>query len=389
MKKRIISRYGTESLTFQGFENCVEYAENSFYPDLRVARDYTKEDYMLKAKQEFFHNIKTASKSHILDIGGFNLLNEFNLFKNGLVYRGQSPYVQVNLLELKFTILSIISNDSKFITTCNLQHDTDITHWGNDPFLHSGGFIIDDAPLPFRAMKFVVLTSLNGMSIEDQAITLYKTNLTYFNKNKTYNLNKIIMNVEITREMFLTFYSDFFKSSINKFLGEIFKDPSNKFIQDSRFYFNKTCSVDYKGFCDFELKDMKLSFNESIPIESSNVDSIIAEHPFSILNIYCDFMVIKWYEALFHQINREDRIFCYPGSDKNSFVVNANHVQVFQSNVKQAFIKVYHINTELLKGVLKASTHSQFSRRGVWFIDGILKAQRVVSFRRNIPLYYE
>ncbi|OED35872.1 hypothetical protein AB834_03685 [PVC group bacterium (ex Bugula neritina AB1)] len=389
MRKKILSRYQTDRLTFKGFESCVEYAENAFYPDFRVARDYTKKDYILRAKQEFFRNVEGASKSHILDIGGFDLLREFNFFKNGLVYRDQSPYVQVNLLELKFTILSIISNDSKFINTCNLQYDNDISHWGNDPFLHSGGFIIDDAPLPFRAMKFVVLTSLNGISIEDQAITLYKTNLVYFNEDKVYDLNKIIKNVYVTRKMFLTFYSIFFKSSINKFLGEMFKDSSNDFIQNSRFYSNKICSVDFKGFCDLELKDMNLSFKESIPIDSSNVDLITAEHQFSILNIYCDFMVIKWYEELLNKIITENKILCYPGSDKNSFIVNANHIKILQSHVKYSFIKVYQINVKLLKGVLAASTESQFSKTGSWFIDGIRKAKRVFSFRRHIPLFYE
>ncbi|OED36989.1 hypothetical protein AB834_02315 [PVC group bacterium (ex Bugula neritina AB1)] len=389
MKKKFTSRFREGSLTYHGFKNCIGYAEEAFYPDLRISRDYTPRDYKGVAMQEFFHNLDKADKNHILDIGGYSLLQEFNAFKRELIDLGISPYIQVNLLELRLIILSIISKDSKFMTTCNLLHDTDVSHWGNDPFLDSGGFIIDYAPLPFPAMKYVVLTAIKGESIQDQATTLYKTNLINARGDKCISFEKTLYKVEKTREMFFDFYSIFFRSSVNDFLCNIFKDPSNKFIQNSRFYFNKTQPpFKCKGFCDGEVKDLFLSFEDSVPIDSSNVDSILSEHSFSILNVYCDFLVMKFYEELFIKVVRDNKIFCYPGSDQNSFIVSANHVNTFQSHVKASFMKVYQMNSEILDGVLKSSDEPVSSTIS-WFRRGITNAKRVVSFRRHIPLFYE
>ncbi|OED35935.1 hypothetical protein AB834_03525 [PVC group bacterium (ex Bugula neritina AB1)] len=389
MKKKIPLRFRGGSLTYHGFKNCIEYAEEAFYPDLKTSRDYTPRDYRGAAIRDFFHNLEKADKSHILDIGGFSLLQEFNAFKHELIDLSISPYVQVNLLELRFIILSIISKDSKFLTTCNLLHDTDVSHWGNDPFLDSGGFIIDYAPLPFRAMKYVVLTTINGVNIQDQVTTLHKTNLLDIRGGKRIGFEEIIKKVKATRDIFFEFYSIFFRSSVNDFLCNIFKDPSNKFIQNSRLYFNKTQPVvNLKGFCDGEVRDIFLSFEDSVPIDSSNVDSILSEHSFSILNVYCDFLVMKFYEELFNKVVRENKIFFYPASDQNSFMVSANHVNTFQSHVKASFMTVYQMNAEILDGVL-ASQDDPISSANSWFRRGITNAKRVVSFRRHIPLFYE
>ncbi|OED35873.1 hypothetical protein AB834_03690 [PVC group bacterium (ex Bugula neritina AB1)] len=388
------SLFYTSPITYNGFKSCVKYAEAVFDSELGVSVIYTRNNFKLQAIPDFIGKVKAFdSHSLINKPNGFSLFIEFKLFKNSIL-SGNVPDVQLNVPEIRITMLTLIyymsSDVANNLACCNVLDKYDIS---NPLFFEEASFFkvnVGNVSIPFRVVKFVLLTTLEGISSHNQASTIHYTGDITQVLSKA-SLSKIHSIVNVIRATFFEGPQSRFYL-ISKYLQDLFERSDSSFFQYSSILkFNlinvETIYYNYLSFDMFEKSDLKVRV-PFFTADSKTFFSKSSPKDFAVLKAYSDFLVIGLYQdLLYNEVASKRQLSCFRGIGPDSFIVNANKVKSLEKYFKLSFNRIREKHYDFFKpfyinqGLVSPAEYSERIDKS------LLKSNYSISFYRNNYLF--
>ncbi|OED36990.1 hypothetical protein AB834_02320 [PVC group bacterium (ex Bugula neritina AB1)] len=386
----------SNSITYVGFDNCVKYAAIVFSPELIVSTHYTKNNYQSRAIPEFIKRVVEFDCDTLMgSMGGINLFTEFIIFKN-TVLQGNAPNVQLNILEIKIIILALVyysnSNSAEGVDCRNFLDIYDIddpSFFEESPFFR---FEFKDVLVPYSIVRFVLLTTLDGMSVHSQASIIEESR----------GLPRVLQNSRVSgiyflvKEIRITFFEDV-KSRfypISKYLLSMSKKSNHNFFQHYNgfsFDYLTISTTYYSGDTLRQLEKTNVNFQVYSSVKGINAllsDVNSSSKGIIVLNAYIDFLTNELLRSLVSTKAKKYISFCpHQGININSFIVDVNKVNSLRECFSSSFLNIREIHYGLLKRFYIGQMGISSSEYNEWVRKCLLKSRYTISFYRNKILF--
>ncbi|OED35936.1 hypothetical protein AB834_03530 [PVC group bacterium (ex Bugula neritina AB1)] len=383
-------------ITYVGFENCVKYAATVFSPELIVSANYTKNNYKSRAIPEFIERVGKYDCDAFLDrVEGINLFTEFMIFKNAVLH-DNAPNVQLNMLEIKIIILALIyysnSNSADSVACRNLL---DIYNIDDPSFFEEASFFrfeFKGVLIPYRVVRFVLLTTLDGITAYSQASVIKCTR----------GLPRVFQKASISEiyYLFIEIRIIFFEGnssrfySICKHLISIAKKSDHDFFQrynefsrnyltlSTASYSSDNLSQAEETIVNFQVYSSAKGINILLSDTESSSKSIV------VLNAYIGFLTNELIRSLLSTKAKKHISFCsHQGINVKSFIVDVNKVNSLRDSFNLSFQNIREMHHELFKRFYISRWGVSSSEYNDWVSQFLLKSRYTISFYRNETLF--
>lgn len=376
-------------ITYQGFRNCVEYAEKVFDAKLKVPIDCSENNFKFNAIPGFIKKLEEFDSSALLKKpNGFQLVSEFVLFKKRIL-SGNAPNIQLIIPEIRLVILALIYyRDTGDADTMACRNVLDKYDRSNSLFFEESSFFkveVGGISIPFSIVRFVLLTTLDGISSYNQASIIQYTG----------GLNSVIPEASFFKvySVVIQVRGDFFEGReskfylISKYLIKSYKKSNVDFYQystisdynDKKITFRSYSSLNFQGFSEF-----KITVRVPTTITGFDTLSLMSSKRLKVLQAYTDFLVLKLSrEIISNVVATNNTFFCYPGVSINSFVVNANNVNLLEKCFKLSFFTIRERHYELFKQFYIKNKLVSNSEYEGWVNQSLCRSRYTISFYRN------
>ncbi|OED35875.1 hypothetical protein AB834_03700 [PVC group bacterium (ex Bugula neritina AB1)] len=348
--------YNSQSLSFEGFKNCIRYASVNFDSSFNISSKFSKNNFMDTVIKDFVQKLK-AFDLNLFDVrpGGTYKTQEFLIFRDSVI-SGKVPTLRLKFIDPRLVILALVSCDDEVITYSYIIEDS--SNNCKDFRIKNSFFatleLTDNRAFFFNAVRFVILSTVGGINCLKQTSIVLEA----YTKVARYDSDAYVCKIDIIFNFFAIIREKFLENSessiyvSNQNLIRLFKHSGSNAFND----INIRDAGKVVKFFKFDplIGDAVLIFNKVSYEPSTFLDvstdnySIEDSSDFSPLREYCEYLTVRFYEYIFNRVETGGEfIFCLE-DDIKSCLVDANNAHTLSSYFESSLNNVNKLNASAM-----------------------------------------